>query len=342
MKLVSTHFVHRLSQALLLTLIVGSTSSASALASLTSVAPASALSTEDEIENTKEHEIASRPRNKQIEPNNPSEPPTDSPIAAPAIEDARIVVLRAFYNLLTTQKHSLDSRLSVSGSSPEFSFQTEAQIQTIIEQPNRFRAFIQVNRVSILFGGVELPSENDNQPSKYVVTSDGETVWIFDTIQNIYAVMTYREFMDDYEDNFFIGFLSNPTLGLAEDTDTKFLTDITAEELFQDEALLQEFATDLEIDDITLSTETVDGRQYVSMTYNDVEDDSIGTFLINPETFLIDELQLTGPIDQGEFVMQEEIVHSPPPAAISEETFTFTPPNDAQLSETPIPLITFF
>lgn len=237
-------------------------------------------------------------------------------------------VIRAMYNFLFTQSHFLESDLSFIVNVPGTSVRSDVQIQTIIKQPNQFQSFIQ-------FGDA-----NSGTSSQYVVTSDGQQVWISDVNQNIYSVMTYKEFMDDYENSFLVGLFTVFVLGFTEDMDVELLAGISEEELLQDEALLQQFEADLDMDSLTIGTETVNGNQYITLTYAEPDEFAM-TLSIDPVTLLIENIRSTSSFDGTDIFMQENIVHKAPPASIPPDTFTFLPPDGAQLSDTPIFIYSF-
>lgn len=251
-----------------------------------------------------------------------------TPLAA--VPDA-INFIRALRTLLVTDTHALDSELLFTGSAAGFSFRSDVRIQTVLEQPNRFRSLIQF---------VE-PGSTANE--QYIVTSNGQQVWIYDAAQNIYSVMPYGEFIDNYDSSFLIGIFTTFWLGVLEDTaeDVRLFTSISEEDLLQNEALLRQIEADLDIENSTIGTETVDGVQYTTFSYADPQDDFTMTLFIDPTTALIEDIHLTGQVEELEIVMQEAVTHKAsgsPPAA---DAFTFLPPTGAQRSETPIPIGAF-
>ncbi|NET53355.1 MAG: hypothetical protein F6K09_33270 [Merismopedia sp. SIO2A8] len=138
-----------------------------------------------------------------------------------------ISLVRTLRNLLAINVRSFDSSLSITAAGPTFNFSTDIQIQTITAQPNQFQSRVQ------------FVDSNKGTTPYYTFTSDGQQVWIYDSGQNIYSVMTYREFQDEYKNNFLAGFFTSFFFGVLEEAgeNTELLLSIPEEQLLQDDAL---------------------------------------------------------------------------------------------------------
>ncbi|NET09126.1 MAG: hypothetical protein F6K16_31365 [Symploca sp. SIO2B6] len=235
-------------------------------------------------------------------------------------------LVRTLRNLLAIDVRSFDSSLSITAAGPTFSFSTDIQIQTITAQPNQFQSRVQ------------FVDPNKGTTPYYTFTSDGQQVWIYDSEQNIYSVMTYREFQDEYKNNFLAGFFTSFFFGVLEEAgeNTEFLLSIPEEQLLQDDAFLTSMEASLGVQNSTMGTETFNGTQYTTLSYADPEGDFTMTMFIDPATSLIEDIHIMGQTQGLDMFMREDVVHKAPPASLPQDLFTFVPPAGAQLSETPI------
>lgn len=234
------------------------------------------------------------------------------------------IVVRAMYKLLTDDSYALSTGLLVNVSGPGLTFSMNVQTQTMAEQPNRFQTSIQ------------FPDAEGNLDRQYTVTSDGQQVWIFDADQNTYSVMSYRAFRDDYKDSFLIGFLTDFRLDFVEEVNPELFETVSEADLFQNEALLNAIENYWDFSSSTMTREVINGTSYIMLTYANPKEGTVVTIGINLETSLVETMRLTTPSDGLEIDMQETITHQTPPAVIPQNTFTFVPPRDAQLSDTPV------
>lgn len=237
--------------------------------------------------------------------------------------DAPISFIRAMRNLIVSDIHVLDNSFSLSANTPGMRYEIDARIQTIIERPNRFQSTIQFMS----------PEEIDGP--QYLITSNGQQVWIYDPSLNVYSVMTYDEFMNDYSDGIFVGIFINFLLSFLEESEElKYLAEISEEELFQNEDLINQIITSLELENSRLGVEMINGIEYVTFTITDPDFTTI--FYINPTTSQIEDIRLMGYFEGVSILVGEYIRYSEAPNTIPQNYFNFRPPANAQLLDTPI------
>ncbi|MGF1535644.1 MAG: hypothetical protein ACFB4J_04015 [Elainellaceae cyanobacterium] len=244
--------------------------------------------------------------------------------------------IRLIRNLLATNIYSLESDFSVAIDSATFDTEFDAQIQTIIERPNRFQSAIQ-------FMNSEGVSTN-----RYIVTSDGQQVWIYDVGGDAYSVMSRSEFDNTYSANFLTGSFPRFLFGFLDGFDfvnnaesAELFLRIPEDELIQNEVMLSSFKAGLESGGITIGAEALNGVQYTTFTISNLSNAFNVVLLVNPETSLIDNVRVLGRSEDFSMITSESITYKAAPSSVSQGTFTFVPPVSAQLSDTPISITPF-
>ncbi|NER00208.1 MAG: hypothetical protein F6K30_26500, partial [Cyanothece sp. SIO2G6] len=265
-------------------------------------------------------EVASEARGNQ--------PHSDINVSQAASSEAAgaINFVRAIRNLLVTDVYVLESALSFTGSGSGFSLEFDLQVQTLIQQPNQFQSSIQ-------FVG---PDGAVNR--QYVLTSDGQQVWIYDADQNVYSTISYSEFDANYSDSFLIGLFRLVLFDLSDElSENRGLLEILislSEEVLQEQDVVSGIETSLDIANSTIGTEIVDGIPYTTFAYLDPQSAVTMTLFIDPITALIERIHVTRQSGGMTLVVEEDVIHKAPPVSLASDAFVFLPPDDAQLSDT--------
>ncbi|MEM9273475.1 MAG: hypothetical protein AAGA80_11005 [Cyanobacteria bacterium P01_F01_bin.143] len=235
------------------------------------------------------------------------------------------ILIRAIRQFLTRERYEIESKLKIFGNFPGGSFSFSAQLQTTIEAPNRFRSEI------------AFTNPDGDVGNQYTVTSNGTEVWIHNLNENKYSVMDYQSFRD-YDDSFLIGFFSSIFFEMQEDKETvDVFLNLTEDQLI--ETLETELQT--EITSANYGTENVEGIQYNTYSYKDVEEDLTITAFVKPTTATIGHLDVSGQDEDLNLSIRESIVEVNTLRFIPASTFRFVPPFDAEKSDTSLPIEPF-
>ena len=235
------------------------------------------------------------------------------------------ILIRAIRQFLTREHYEIESKLKILGNFPGGSFSFSAQLQTTIEAPNRFRSEI------------AFTNSDGDVGNQYTVTSNGTEVWIHNLNENRYSVMDYQSFRN-YDDGFLIGFFSSIFFEIQEDSETvDVFLDLTEDQLI--ETLETELQT--EITSANYGTENVEGIQYNTYSYKDLEEDLTITAFVKPTTASIGHLDVSGQDEDLNLSIRESIVDITTLRFIPAYTFRFVPPFDAEKSDTPLPIEPF-
>ncbi len=146
-----------------------------------------------------------------INPVSAQSPPSNSVQTQPQKSDAENLnlFLRAFREFGEANAIKTTSNLSMQAKTQGATLEIAAQIRTIAQKPNQFRA-------DVTFG-----SGVNASKKRYQILSDGKTVWIYRPGTQEYSVQTYAAF-DKSSDSFLKGITSSIFLGLPANLKSSF------------------------------------------------------------------------------------------------------------------------
>ncbi len=234
--------------------------------------------------------------------------------------DTRLAA-RVLSSALFDRTYSTRSLLMIEGSAPGTVLNVEAQVTTLTQAPGQFRSEI-----------VFTDSNNRNQ-SEYLITSNGEQVWIYDKLGDRYFTMSQQAF-DDSDDDFLIGFMAS--LGLAIQADFSDIEAMRQLSEAQMAVVLTESIAPCQESGLVIEMQNVNGQSYQTFNYEDKVEDVSMTGFMNRKTGRLDYLNLSGNHDGVDFLMNEKIISRTAMPEVASTTFEFIPPATAQEAEEPI------
>lgn len=253
-----------------------------------------------------------------------------TPVAQPFVHPAEKKVdygllVRAMRQFLAHDRYLLKSELTLKAKTPKADLVSVAQIQTISEEPNRFRTKITFMEPT---GG------------EYLLVSDGQQVWTHDLDNNVYSLMSYQQFQNA-NDNFLSGMLSRlfstirnsagkDNIALLVKVPEDKLVEILETKLAPDQAGLQS------------DTQHLEGTKYTTYSYLDQTKGYQLQAFIDTLTSEIKYLQMASQNQKTlNFNIQEKVIHYTNPPSIPADAFRFVPPSGAKLQKTPISINPF-
>ncbi|MFP4414557.1 LolA family protein [Coleofasciculus sp.] len=214
-------------------------------------------------------------------------------------------------NFIQAERYQTESEMQFSFDAQGFTGQFSVLIKTIAQSPQQFRTEISTPES----GGFAQPT--------YILVSDGDQVWIYNPELKQYTVMDYQDF-NQSNDNFFIGFSSMLFLEMSAPFRQAFADGIVTPEGVIDQ-LESVFKAE---DDMPLQGNilNLEGQDYYAYRYKDRQAGFTFTFLVEPNTAAVDQLQISGKADGMDIKMTEDIIRRVPSPIVSADTFTFYPP----------------
>lgn len=256
-----------------------------------------------------------------------------TPVAQPFVHPAEKTVdygllVRAMRQFLANDRYLLQSELTLKAKTPGADLVSVAQIQTISEEPNRFRT-------KISFRG-----QTGEVGREYLLVSDGQQVWTHDLSKNVYSVRDYQQFQDA-NDNFLSGMLSrlfSTIRNSAGKDNIALLVNVPEDKLV--EILESKFAPDKA--GLKSDTQRLEGAQYTTYSYLDQTKGYQLQAFIDALTSEIKYLQMASQNHQTlNFNIQEKVIQYTNPLAVPADAFRFVPPAGAKLQKTPISINPF-
>ncbi|WP_299493277.1 hypothetical protein [Acaryochloris sp. IP29b_bin.137] len=238
------------------------------------------------------------------------------------------LLIRAMRQFLANDRYLLKSELTLKANTPGASLISVAQIQTIAEEPNRFRTQI------------TFINDAGNVGRGYLLVSDGLQVWTHDLVNNIYSVSNYQQFQDA-NDNFLSGMLSRlfSTIRNSAGKDNISLL-VTVPE----DKLVEILETKLAPDQAELKSDTqyLEGAKYTTYSYLDQTKGYQLQAFIDALTSEIKYLQIASQNRKTlNFNVQEKVIQYTNPSSVPADAFRFVPPARAKLQKTPISINPF-
>ncbi len=231
--------------------------------------------------------------------------------------DTRLAA-RVLNNALFDRTYSTRSLLMVEGFASGATLNVEAQVTTLTQAPGQFRSEI-----------VFTDSNNRNQ-SEYLITSNGEQVWIYDKLGDRYSTMSQQAF-DDSDDDFLIGFMAS--LGLTIQADFSDIEAMRQLSEAQMAVVLTESIAPCRESGLSIEMQHVNGQSYQTFRYENKAEGVAMTGFMNRKTGRLDYFNLSGNEEGVDFLMNEKIISRIAMPEVASTTFEFIPPTTAQEAE---------
>ena len=227
-------------------------------------------------------------------------------------------LIQAAGNLLRLERYQLESAMEITGDIPGTSFTSQAKINTTVEAPNKINSQI------------TFVSPNGLEGKTYQIISDGSQVWIYNLATNQYSTSNIKEFLQTRE-GFLIGTLSHFYVTTRSNIGNSMIAANFLAKLPEDRLIkyFQRFAN-IDLQNTVIRDETIDTKAY--KVYDlDVSNKGFKTSAyINPDSTTIEQVHLSATKDGLQLAATEQILNQNLPESISAETFSFSPPDDAE------------
>ena len=213
-------------------------------------------------------------------------------------------------NFIQAERYQTESEMQFSFEVQGLSGQFSVLVKTIAQSPQQFRTEIYK------------PESDEFAQPMYILVSDGEQVWIYNTELKQYAVMDYERF-DQANDNFFIGFSSMLFLEMSAPFRQAF-----ADGVFAPDSIVELLESFFKAEDVPLDggLQNLQGQDYYAYNYKDSQAGFTFTVLVEPNTATVNQLQMSGKADGMDIKMTEQIIERVPLPVVAADTFTFSPP----------------
>lgn len=231
--------------------------------------------------------------------------------------DTRLAA-RVVRNTLLDRTYSTRSVLHIEGIGPDVDFAAAAQITTLTQAPGQFRSEI------------TFATPTDSRPSEYLITSNGEQVWIYDQLGDRYSTMSQEAF-DDSDDAFLIGFMASLGLTMQESFgEIELMRQLSEAQLSQ---VLTEAISPCQESDLGIAMQNVNNQNYQTFSFEDQVEGFTMKGFMNRKTGKLDYFNLSGNEDGIDFRLNEQIIRRTAMPEAGATTFEFIPPATAQEAE---------
>ncbi|MFP5269920.1 outer-membrane lipoprotein carrier protein LolA [Coleofasciculus sp.] len=221
------------------------------------------------------------------------------------------LLARTVANFIQAERYQTESEMQFSFEAQGFTGQFSVLVKTIAQSPQQFRTEISTPES----GGFAQPT--------YILVSNGDQVWIYNPELKQYTVMDYERF-DQSNNSFFIGFSSMLFLEMSAPFRQAFSDGgVTAEGVIDQLESVFKAEDDMPLQGNILNLE---GQDYYAYNYKDRKAGFTFTFLVEPNTAAVDQLQISGKADGMDIKMTEDIIRRVPSPIVAADTFTFYPP----------------
>ena len=247
----------------------------------------------------------------------------------PATQTPVSPLIQAGKALLSLERYELESVMKITGDIPGTSFVSDAKIKTAVAAPNKFNSKI------------AFVSPNGLEGKAYDIISDGSQVWIYDYASNQYSISEYKPFLQTRE-GFLVGALSYFYLNTRSNIGSSNIIANFLAKLPEDRLLkyFQRFSN-LDLQNSVIRDETIEGTAYKAYDIDATSRGFQATAYINPEQGNLERVHLSGTKDGLQLASQEQVINQTVPESFAEDTFTFTPPENAQQVEQQIAIAPF-
>ena len=238
-------------------------------------------------------------------------------------------LVQAAKEFLSLERYELESVMTITGDIPGTSFVADAKIKTIVEAPNRFKSQL------------TFFSPNGLEGKAYDIISDGSQVWIYDYANNRYSVSDFEPFLQTRE-GFLVGALSYFYLNTRSNIGSSniianFLAKLPEQQLLQ---YFQRYSQ-LDLQNSVIRDETIEGKTYKAYEIDVTNRGFKATAYIDLERENLERVHLSGTKNGLQLASKERIIDQTIPELISEDTFVFNPPENAEQVEQQITIAPF-
>ena len=210
-----------------------------------------------------------------------------------------------------SDRYQTESQMEVNGGNQGANFTFHIQTKTIVQSGRKFRAEIAFTR----------PGE-PAKPANLLI-SNGQQVWIYRPDLRQYAVTSYKAF-ENSDDSFLIGLSSSLFMVLPEDARQQ-----VAQGQLSNTQVLQEMGL---ANNKLLKGDrrTIEGETLYVYKYTDPKEGLAYTAFVQPETATPQQLQIAGKSQGLDILIAEKILSRSANPAITQQTFTFSPPQGSK------------
>lgn len=237
-------------------------------------------------------------------------------------------LIRAMRQFLANDRYLLESQLTLAAKTPGANLESTVQIQTISEEPNKFRTKISFMNKKRAVG------------KEYLLVSDSKQVWTHNVADNIYSVVDYSQFQND-NDNFLSGMLSrlfSTIRNTAGQDNISLLVTVPEAQLIE----ILEAKLTQDIAGLTTQTQRLEGEKYMTYSYLDAKKGYKMSAFIDTLTSEIKYFQIVSNSKQKfDVEVTEKVIQYTTPPSVPADAFQFVPPTGAQLQKTPISINPF-
>jgi hypothetical protein len=218
-------------------------------------------------------------------------------------------LVKSLSNFFQSDRYLTKSESLLSGEEKGIEFNVKIETNTLVQSGGKFRSEITFTQA------------DESSKIKNLVVSNGQKVWIYRPDLKQYAVIPYADFQKSYEDSLLIGMSSWFFLEIPE-ADRK---EISSNELSKE--ILKQIGVTNNSGIKKIDTTIVDGRNLSVYTYTDVKDGYSFSGFIEPNTAILQQLQIAGKSEGVKILMTEKIIERVANPMINAKTFQFIPPN---------------
>ncbi len=227
------------------------------------------------------------------------------------------LLAKTLVNFLSSDRYQTESKLQVSGTAPGTTFTSYAQLKTIAQSPNKFRAEIAFTQ-----------PDKGSGPS-YLVVSNGKQVWIYRPDLKQYATTSYEDFKKS-DDLFLIGLSSMMFLEVPPDFREMISQSSASGNTLG--GILEQMGLSSK-SPLKVSRRNLQGQDYYAYEYTEPKEGFTLSALVEPTTARVTQLEITGKSEGMDILLREEILNRVGNPAIAADTFTFVPPTGSKKVE---------
>lgn len=252
---------------------------------------------------------------------------TNPPPATPNSQTAPLI--QAASALLRQERYQLESTMEITGDIPGTFFKSAAQVNTILEAPNKINSEI------------TFVSPNGLEGKTYQIVSDGTQVWIYNLATNQYSISDLKQFLQTRE-AFLMGTLSYFYVTTRSNFGSSTITANVLAKLPEERLVryFQRFAN-VDLQSPLIKDETIEGKIYKVYDLNATNRGFELTAYVAPEPLALERIDLAGTKDGLQLATQEQIINQTILESIPAETFSFSPPDNAEQVARPIAIEPF-
>lgn len=211
---------------------------------------------------------------------------------------------QAIINFWQEDRYLTESVLELTGKVENKDYQIKSTVKTIAQSGNKFYS-------EITFGSPE-----DQDRKKYVVVSNGKTVWIYQPDAKQYSTIGYQNF----QETFLMGMSSVLFLSFPEDAKRLITQNVNEAQKFSEE---MELVKNSQLEE---ENTVIDDESLTIYRYKDIGGGINLKALVNSDSALLKQIEFGGELEGTDMVIKEKIIQRTANPTITNQTFTFSPP----------------